>query len=192
MLLGLLGPAAPLAAQRNWGVALELGSASFGGHAKSSDISPETSGHPSSTGTWAFRLDRTGPRVGISVGVLVASTGVEFVNDEASVEARNLLDLLEITPEVSFLLLKPREAAVRLHAGAVLDRWSPDGDNARTSLGGLGALSMDLPFTSRISVQARWQMTVTGSVFDEDDLPPEFTRKSGWSTRAVLGARFGL
>jgi hypothetical protein len=51
---------------------------------------------------------------------------------------------------------------------------------------------MDVPFTSRISVQARWQMTVTGSVFDEDDLPPEFTRKSGWSTRAVLGARFGL
>lgn len=190
--LGLLVQATPLTAQRNWGVALELGSASFGGHARSTGISPETSGHPSSTGTWGFRIDRSGPRVGVSVGVLVASTGVEFVNDEASVEARNLVGLLEIAPEVSFLLLKPREAAVRVHAGAVLDHWSPDGAETRTSLGGLGALSMDVPFTTRISVQARWQITVTGSVFDEDDLPPEFTRRSGWSNRFVAGVRFGL
>lgn len=192
LLLGLLGPAAPLAAQRSWGVALEVGSANFGGHAQSTDISPETKGHPSSTGTWGVRLDRTGRRVGFSLGILVASTGVEFVNDEAAVEARNLLELLEITPEVSFLLLKPREAAVRVHAGAVLDHWSPEGDEARNSLGGLGALSVDVPFSSRISVQVRWQVTVTGSVFDEDDLPPEFTRKSGWSTRWVVGMRFGL
>lgn len=191
LMLGLVGPAAPLAAQRSWGIALEIGQVSFGGHARSSDT-PETWGHPSGTRTWGFRVDRTGHKLGLSLGILAGSTGVEFENDQAAAEARNVLDLLEFAPEISIVVLQPKEAAVRVHAGAVLDRWSPEGDNARTSIGGLGALSIDVPFSSRLSVQVRWQLTLTGSVFDGDDLPPEFSRESGRSERWVLGARLGL
>ena len=192
LVLGLLVPTAPLAAQRSWGVALELANLSFGGHARSAATSPETAGHPSSTRGWGLRLDGGGPKLGFALGVLVASSGVEFENDEASVEARNVLDLLEIAPEIVFVFFEPGEAAVRLHAGMVLDRWSPDGDDARTSVGGLGAVSINVPFTARIGAQVRWQVTVTGSVFDENDLPPEFSRKSGWSERWIVGVRFGL
>jgi hypothetical protein len=189
--LGILGPAAPLAAQRQWGVALEVGQVSFDGHAKST-VPPETSGHPSSASIWGLRLDRNGPRIGFGVGILAASTGVEFESDEAAAEARDVLDLFEIAPEISVVILKPRETAVRLHAGAVLDRWSPHGDVARTALGGLGAISIDVPFSSRISVTVRWQVAATGSVFNEEELPPDFSRKSGRSTRWIVGGRFGL
>ena len=192
LMLALCIPATPLAAQRSWGIALELGNTRFGGHAKSTASDPETTGHPSATRSWGIRLDRSGRAVGFSLGLLVASSGIEFENDDASAEARNILDLLEIAPEVYFVLFRPREAAVRLHTGVILDRWSPEGDNSRTSLGGLGAVSLDVPFSSRLGAQVRWQLTMTGSVFDEDDLPAEFSRKSGWSERWVFGVRLGL
>ena len=192
LVLVFLGSSAPLAAQRSWGVALEVAQVNFGGHARSTAMTPETWGHPSSTRTWGLRVDRAGSRVGLSLGILLGSSGVEFENDEAAAEARNVLDLLEIAPEISIVVLKPREAVIRVHGGAVLDRWSPEGDNARTSVGGLGALSIALPLSSRVSVQVRWQMTLTESVFDDNDLPPDFSRESGWSERYVFGIRYGL
>ena len=181
-----------LHAQARWGIGIEHGMASFSGHAEAPDIIPETSGHPSSAHTWGLRVDRTGRKAGFSVRLLVAVTGVEFENDDVSAEAKNVLDLFELSPQISYLVFQPREAAVRLHAGLVIDRWSPDGDNARTSTGGLGGVSIDVPFSSRVGVQLRWEAAVTASVFDEDDLPPGFTRKSGWSQRYAIGLRYGL
>ena len=190
---GLLGVfAAPLTAQQHWGIAVELGKASFNGHGRSTATSPETTGHPSPTTTWGLRVSRTGPRVGFSLGVLFANTGVQFESEDAALESRGLLGLLEVSPQVSFVLLRPREVAVRIHLGGVLDHWSPEGANTRTSFGGLGALSLDLPFSSRISAEVRWETILTGSVFEEDELPPEFSLKSGWSERWVLGVRYGL
>jgi hypothetical protein len=188
VLLGL--GAIPLEAQGHWGVSIEFGMASFSGHAESGTL--EASAHPSSTGTWGLRLDRTGRKVQFSVGLLIASTGVEVEDDDASAEAKDILELLEIAPQVSYLIFQPREAAVRLHAGAIIDHWSPEGDDSRTRVGGLGALSIDIPFSSRFAVQVRWEATITGSVFDEDDLPIELERKSGWSQRWVVGARYGI
>jgi hypothetical protein len=193
LVAALLGSVTPvLEAQARWGLAVELGMASFRGHAEAPDDVPETSAHPSPARTWGVRLDRTGRRVGLSVRMLIAVTGVEFENDNASAEAKNLLDLLEISPQVSYLIFQPREAAVRLHAGAVINRWSPDGDDARTSTGALGGVSIEAPFSTRVGVLVRWEGVVTGSVFDDDDLPPGFNSKSGWSQRYVLGVRYGF
>jgi hypothetical protein len=124
--------------------------------------------------------------------MLVASTGVQFESEDAAVEARNILGLLEVSPQVAFLILKPREAAFRLHLGAVLDYWSPDGDDARTALGVLGALSLDVPFSTRFGAEVRWETTLTGSAFEEDELPSEFSRKNGWSERWILGVKYRL
>jgi hypothetical protein len=74
----------------------------------------------------------------------------------------------------------------------VIDYWSPDGADSRTRLGALAALGLVVPFSERFGVHARWEATLTESLFEEDDLPPEFSRKSGWSQRWVLGVRFGL
>jgi hypothetical protein len=190
---GLLGIfAVPLIAQQQWGVAVEFGRASFNGHGSSTTTSPETTGHPSPTTTWGLRVSRTGPRVGFSLGVLGTNTGVQFESEEAAVESRGLLELLEVSPQVSFVLLRPREAALRIHLGAVLDHWSPEGGTTRTSFGGLGGFSLDVPFSSRFSAEVRWEIVLTESVFEEDELPPEFSLKSGWSERWVLGVRYGL
>jgi hypothetical protein len=189
-LLGIL--AAPLSAQQHWGIAVELGKASFNGHGSATATSPETTGHPSPTTIWGLRVSRTGPKVEFSLGVLFANTGVLFESEDAAVESRGLLELLEVSPQVSFVLLRPREVALRIHLGAVLDHWSPEGANTRTLFGGLGALSLDLPFSSRFGAGLRWETVLTGSVFEENELPPEFSLKSGWSERWVLGVRYTL
>lgn len=183
-----------LLAQQGVGLSLEIGKASFSGHAKAAGggTTPETTGHPSSANTWGFQLDRTGRKVRFSVGVLIASTGVVFESDEFAAEARNLLELFEISPQVAVLVLKPKYAAVRLHAGLVVDRWSPEGDQARTTMGGLGAVSLEVPLSARAGMQFRWEGSVTGSIFDEDDLPPEFERKSGVRLRWVVAGRYRL
>jgi hypothetical protein len=189
----LLGPGASrLPAQQGWGLSFELGRAGFHGHARSVDIMPETSGHPSAARTYAIRIDRTGRRTSVSVAALIATTGVEFESEDASAEVRNLLELIEISPEIAVQVFHPREVAVRIHVGVVLDRWRPEGENSRTALGALGAASLEVPLSSRVGVTIRWQANVTGSVFDEDDLPPGFERKNGWSERWVVGARYRL
>jgi hypothetical protein len=181
-----------LAAQHRWGLALEIARAGFSGHARSEVLDPETRLHPSGTSIWGIRLDRSGSRLGWSLGVSIATAGVEFESDDASAVARNVLELIEVSPQVSVLLLQPREAALRLHLGPVIDYWSPDGADSRTRLGALAALGLVVPFSERFGVHARWEATLTESLFEEDDLPPEFSRKSGWSQRWVLGVRFGL
>lgn len=180
-----------LNAQAQWGLGLEFGMARYSGHAKSVGITPETSGRPAPSQTWGLRVDRTAGRLRFSLGVLMAAGGVEFENEDAAAQAKGVLDLLEVSPEIAFVIFQ-REAAVRLHAGAVIDRWSPDGDEDRTSAGGLGGLSVELPFSSRIGVQVRWDIALTGSVFDEDDLPPEFERENGVRQRLVVGARYRI
>ena len=190
-LLGVLAPPAA-AAQQHWGIAVELGKASFNGHASSTATSPETAGHPSPTTTWGLRVSLDGPTVGFSLGVLFANTGVQFESEEAAVESRGILGVLELSPQVSLVLLRPREVAFRLHLGAVLDHWSPEGGATRTAIGGLGGLSLDIPFSSRFGAEVRWETILTESIFEENELPPGFSRKSGWSERWVLGVRYGL
>jgi hypothetical protein len=183
---------ATLVAQEGLGLSLETGMVTFAGHAHSVGITPETGGHPSSGRTWGLQLDRTGRNVRFSVGVMIASTGVELENDDAAAEAKNVLGLLSIAPEISLLVFRPRQASIRFHGGLVFDRWSPEGDDARTSLGGLGAVSVEVPLSARIGMRLRWEGALTGSVFDEDDLPTDFERKTGIRQRWVVGARYGL
>jgi hypothetical protein len=191
MLVVLMGPGR-LAAQHRWGLALEIARAGFSGQGRSDVLDPETGVHPSSTTIWGLRLDRTGSRVGWSLGLSIATTGVEFESDDASAEARNVLELIEISPQVSVLLLEPREAALRIHLGPVIDHWSPDGADARTRIGALAALGLAVPFSARFGVEARWEMTLTVSVFVYDELPPVFSLKSGWCVGWVGGVRLGL
>jgi len=189
-LLGIL--ATPLAAQRHWSIGVEVGKASFNGHASATVNSVETAAHPSPATTFGFRVSRTGTRVAFSLGVLFASTGVRFEDEDIGAESRDILGLVEVSPQVSFVLLRPREAAFRVHLGAVLDHWSPEGASTRTSLGGVGGFSLGVPFSSRVSVEARWEMVLTGSVFEEGELPPQFGLESGWSDRWVLGVTYRL
>ena len=192
ILVALSGLAHPAFSQQRWGLAGEIGMASYSGHAASIDDAPEASGHPSGLRTWGLRVDRNGERVRFGIGIAIASTGIEFENEDASAEVKNLLNLVEISPEVSVVVFRPREAALRLHLGGVIERWSPEGDDSRTSIGGMGAISVELPFSSQVGVQVRWQMARTGSMFDGDDLPPEFERESGNSRRWIVGVRVGL
>ncbi|MEO8294547.1 MAG: hypothetical protein ABI613_03450 [Gemmatimonadota bacterium] len=181
----------PLLAQDSWGITPEIGSARFSGNARS--ISDETlSGHPDGASTWGIRFDRSSRRLRLSVGVLYASTGVVFEDDQVIAGIKNALTLLEVTPELSATIFHVGGGQLRLHGGMAIDRWSPDGDNRRTALGGLGALSLEAPLTPRLNLAVRWEAVITGSVFDENDLPSTFERAQGVRQRFGIGARVGI
>ncbi len=180
-----------LLAQVSWGITPEVGSARFSGNARS--ISDDAlSGHPAGASTWGIRFDRSGRRLRLSVGVLYASTGVVFEDDQVIAGIKNALTLLEVTPELSAAIFHVGGGQLRLHGGMAIDRWSPDGDTRRTALGGLGALSLEAPLSPRLSVAVRWEAVITGSVFDENDLPSDFERAQGVRQRFGIGARIGI
>ena len=181
----------PIQAQeRSWGLVAEAGLASFSGHSKSTSEPQE--GHPGGASTWGIRLDRTRDHVRLTLGVLYATSGLEIESSEASAQAKGILKVYEISPEISFVLFQPRDGAVRLHLGGVIDHWSPTDADGRTRLGGLAALSLEVPLSDRISVQVRGEATLTGSLFNEDEVPSDYERKSGIRQRWSLGTRYRL
>jgi hypothetical protein len=185
----------PAASQeRHWGLSGEFGLATFGGHAQSRDgaTPDDVSGHPSSSSTFGLRVDRSGRSTRVSLGLLRASMGVAFEDDESLVESKDVLTLLEITPEIALSVVKSGESVLRVHLGAVIDRWSPDGAEARTTIGGLGGTSLEMPFTPRIAVYLRYEVSVGRSLFEEGDLPAELERTSGVRQRWAVGGRYGL
>ncbi len=189
--LSLLLSPETLSGQGRWGITPEAGSARFSGHAHSV-TGPEATGHPSAAGTWGVRFDRDLGKARVSVGLLRSATGVEFENDDLVTGVKHLLTLFEISPELSFQAVHLGAGSLRLHGGMVIDHWSPDGDPARTSLGGLAAASLEVPLSRRTSVAVRYEATLTQSVFDENDLPSEFERKQGFRRRVGVGVRFSF
>ncbi len=183
--------ASPVLGQTSWGVSPEIGLARFTGHAHSI-TGAETSGHPSGASTWGVRLDRNASKVRFAVGLLYASMGVVFEDDQITAGIKHALTLFEITPEVSLTAIRLGQGQVRLHGAMVIDRWSPDGDAARTVLGGLGAVSLEAPLSGRIGMVVRFEAGFTGSLFDGNDLPPEFERRQGGRQRLGVGARFRI
>ncbi|MEO8199840.1 MAG: hypothetical protein ABI679_04890 [Gemmatimonadota bacterium] len=181
----------PLLGQGHWGITGEVGAAQFSGHAHSVS-GLETTGHPAAASTWGIRLDHGTGRARLSVGLLYSTTGVEFESDDLVAGVKNLLTLLEISPELSWQALHAGACSVRFHGGMVIDRWSPDGDPARTALGGLAALSLEAPLSHRANIAVRWEATLTQSVFDDNDLPADFERKQGFRRRLGIGIRFSL
>ena len=138
-LLGLLLVSQPrLAAQ--WSVAVEATASYYGGTSRNGEADPTAfrPHHPTSLG---LRVDRRFGRWGVGVGAAVA--GADLIAENGSVGAilKDALDLFEVAPEVALLLGRTGPGlGVRVHAGPLIDVWSPQGGDTRTRLGGQAGL----------------------------------------------------
>lgn len=89
----------------------------------------------------------------------------------------------EIAPELGVRLVRlSRFATVGLAGGPVVDLWRVTDSKSRTRLGGRAALTLESTVAEGVSGVIRAEGAVTGSMFDEGELPPEFDRR-----RAVRG-----
>src|SRR3989441_8718036 len=190
-LLGLLLVSQPrLAAQ--WSLTVEATASYYGGTSRDSGADPTAfrPHHPTSLG---LRVDRRFGRLGLGVGAALA--GADLIAENSSVGAilKDALDLFEVAPEVAVTLGRTGPGlAVRVHAGPLIDVWSPQGGAPRTRLGGQAGLSLEWPVTRRFAGSLRGAAALTGSLFKQGELPPGFERRAMWRRSVSLGLRFRL
>ena len=191
LVLGLLIAARPaLAAQ--WSLAVEATASSYGGTSRDGGADPTAfrPHHPTSVG---LRVDRRFG--GMAVGVGAALAGSDLIAENSSVGAilKDALDLFEVAPEVAVILGRTGSGlAVRVHAGPLIDIWSPEGADTRTRTGGQVGFSLEWPVSRRFAGSLRGAAAVTASLFREGELPPGFERRAMWRRSVSLGLRYRL
>ena len=190
-LLSLLIASQPrLAAQ--WSLAVEATASYYGGTSRDSGADPTAfrPHHPTSVG---LRVDRRFGRLGVGVGAALA--GADLIAENSSVGAilKGALDLFEVAPEVAVIVGRTGPGlAVRVHAGPLIDIWSPQGADTRTRTGGQAGLSLEWPVSRRLAGSLRVAAALTGSLFKEGELPPGFERRAMWRRSVSLGLRYRL
>ena len=177
-----------------WSVAVEAGMAGFaGGSTDTAAATDPGSFRPYYPATVLVRLDRRWSRIGVGIGLLYCSAGVAEESSEFAVVAKDLLELYEIAPEASVLVAKPGPGgALRVHVGPVLDLWFPKGDSRRTRPGGHATISLEWALGGRLTGALRAGLALTGSAFDEGELPSRFERRAMWRRSLSGGVRVRL
>jgi len=148
---------------------------------------------PYHTTTLLVRLERHWGRAGVGIGVLSGSPGVaEETSDIVALE-KDALTVREIAPEFAVLLARSTSGvALRAHAGAIIDFWSPKGADRRTRAGAQAGLSLACPLGSRVSGLVRAGVALMGSVFEEGEQPSGFALRPTWRRSLAGGVRWRL
>lgn len=140
----------------------------------------------------ALRVERQFARVRLGLGIMHARSGLAIGDRDLVVEARNVFRLWEFAPEVAARIAGAgSQPTVWLHAGPLLDVWLPEGDETRSRAGAHAGASLTFPLLRRVSGTVRVVGSVTPSVFDADELPVGFERRSTRRFEVALGARYG-
>jgi len=180
----------PLAAQ--WSLALETAFSHYGGGSRDTAADP-TAIRPHDATLVGLRLDRRFGRLGIGVAAALAGPDVIAENSSAGAIVKGALGLFEIAPEAAVLVGRTQSGvAVRFHAGPLIDVWAPEGEDARTRVGGHAGLSLEWPFSARFAGSVRAGVALTGSLFNEAELPGGFELRGLWRRSVSLGVRYRL
>ncbi|HET7042543.1 MAG TPA: hypothetical protein VFI13_11010 [Gemmatimonadales bacterium] len=185
----LLSASAPSgAAQARWSVTLERGATTYSETAHDSS-SPPAQLLPWHPALYTLRLTRQGARFGVGLSVAHASGQVAGRVGSTTLLVDEGLDLNELAAELSLVAARTGNGAeLRLHAGPLLDRWSPEGADARWTYGGQAGASLTAPVTARLALSLRGDVAVTTNEARAADFPPDVTRAGTLRRgRAALG-----
>lgn len=140
------------------------------------------------------RLQRVHERIGYGIAVRYARPGLAFDGPEVSiVDRENTFKLIEIAPEVSLRIIGEASGpGLRARVGPVVDVWRWTAGETQTRLGVRGGLGLDLPVGRRIAVTIGGAATISGSMFEESEIEPDFEPKSSIRTEVGLGLRYAL
>ena len=186
--------APPLAAQ--WSASLEVGMHRYWGTSIDT-VTPRdpARARPSPSTSYAARVERRVGKIGVGVGFLYSKGGIDVGNATNTVQEAGLLKLYEVAPEISFLLASPGPGgALRMHVGPLFDRWQPqyEGEDPRQRVGARAALGLDWSLGGRCGGTLTGEVAVIPGVFNAEDLPTEFERRSTWRRAISAGVRVRL
>ncbi len=181
-----------LAAQ--WSIATEVGVARFAGASTHTSGSPDSfSLRPFRPTTFGIEVGREAGRVRIGVGLLYAKPGLAVEGGSLAAVDYDGMELLELAPDISLRIARVGSGgALRLAAGPAFDFWTLTGFANRTRVGGRATAAWEWPVTAHLSGSVRAGVTLTGSVFNDRELPGDVDRRSTWRRSVALGLRYGL
>ena len=128
------------------------------------------------------------------VAIRYSRSALAFDAPDASiVDHENSFRLVEIAPEVSLRIAGQASGpGVRARVGPVIDVWSWKLTDTYTRLGARGGLGVDLSVGRRVAITVGGAATLTGSMFSEADVGPDFEVKPAVRTEVGIGLRYAL
>lgn len=170
--------AGPVAAQAEWRLTLDVGATSFSSAAHDTS-DPAVNLRPWRPTTFSLRATRDVGKIGfgVTLGLSNGPLGAN-IDDFVLLDGGNAL-LIEFAPELRYRMVSSRSGvSLHLSAGPLVDAWSPQGADPRTTFGGIGGLTLSLPLAGEWLVDIRGDLAVTGSLLTEEEETPALIRES--------------
>jgi hypothetical protein len=184
-------PVAPAAAQQQaWSLSAEAGWATTSGASR--DPTTEAVFRPANTLVLGLAAHRRTGTVELGVMLRTARSDLTIADDEVTITTDDFrFTLYELAPELGTRLIRvSRYANIRFAAGPVIDLWRVTGSDSRIRIGGQAALTLESLVADGVSGVVRAEGAVTGSMFDEGELPPEFGERRAHRVLISLGLRY--
>jgi len=180
------------AAEGQWTLGLELGTARFGGSARdTANTGAPAQWRPGDATTIGLRLEQRVGRLAVGLKGSYGKPGLSGAGQGLTITDRTSGELIEVATLVAFQVggIGP-SGAVRVEVGPALHLWK-FGDDFRSRFSALGALGYEWPI-GRFSGAVRLEGMISGSWFDEGDLPSEYQLRPTWRYGVTLGLRYRL
>lgn len=180
--------AVPLSAQSPWAITVEVSKSGFSAAAYDSST-PRLAVGPGWPTMLTLRLQRTGERHGLAVGVTYVNAPLAGWVEDVTLILERSNELVEIAPEWRHVLARPASGARWVaHLGPVFDGWGPSGEPIRWRIGGMAGATLEFPLSTGWQVGIRGDFSMTGSYLRrEDDDDQIDVERSMRRTRVGLG-----
>ena len=176
-----------------WRVGVEVATTRYQGSARdTSNGSGPPIFRPGNPTTIGVRVERVVGRLGAVVRASYGKPGLAVGSGDLIVWDRSSGELIEAATLVAFRVggIGP-SGEVRAELGPALHLWK-FGDDMRSRVSALGAVAYEWPVAGRFSGAIRMEATISGSWFEEGDLPPEYELRPTWRYGVTLGLRYRL
>jgi hypothetical protein len=185
--------AASRPAPAQWGVTVNLQRTGFGGTSfDTSTGGTEASFRPGNTPAVTLRVDRRFGRVSLGLGVRYSRSAIVLDGQDVFVGVHDELTTIEAAPEVRVRLLRTRlGASVHGFGGPVIGAWRVRNQDTRGVVGVVAGVAGEFPLLRKLALEVRVGGGLTGSLFRQGELPPEYEPRAMRRGEIGLGLRYG-
>jgi hypothetical protein len=178
--------------QGQWSVGAEVGADRFwGGSIENTDA--ERSFRPYRPTTFAARIQREGPGLGVGVRLGYFSAGMALEGSDGAAIANDVFTVYSLAPELLYRIAGLGTAnRLLLGAGPLLEIWRALDEESETRVGVHGALALHVPLGWKLESVLSAGGALIPSPFAEGQLEPPFERKPLWRRRFSVGLQYRL
>ncbi len=179
LLLLTLVPGGNATAQASWHLTFERAATTFSAEAHDSSTTDRVHIRPWHPTIYSLRLIRQAGRLGIGVGIGYSSAAVAGNIGDFVLQLGDRERLVELAPELRYRLgATATGASWILHAGPLLDIWTPEGGDGRTVWGAAAGATLAIPIGTRWAVDVRTDFGITAATVTEAETSAELIREN--------------